>query len=179
MPSNHLILCYPLSSCLQSFPASGSFQMSQLFASGGQSFGNSASTSVLPMNTLDWSLLGWTVITELQSHVQLFATPWTVALQPSLTFSISRSLLKFMSIESVMLLNYLILHHRLLCNKFTLDGQNFGVSVSVNPMNIQGWFSLGLIGLILQSLSKVCVCVCVCVCGTVVKNLPINAGDDG
>ena len=50
----------PFSSCLQSFPASGSFQMSQLFASGGQSIGVSASTSVLPMNTQDWSLLGWT-----------------------------------------------------------------------------------------------------------------------
>ena len=49
----------PFSSCLQSFPASGSFQMSQLFASGGQSIGVSASTSVLPMNTQDWSL-GWT-----------------------------------------------------------------------------------------------------------------------
>ena len=48
------------SSCLQSFPASGSFQMSRLFASGGQSIGVSASTSVLPMNTQDWSPLGWT-----------------------------------------------------------------------------------------------------------------------
>ena len=48
----------PFSSCLQSFPASGSFQMSQLFASGGQSIGVSASTSVLPMNTQDWSPLG-------------------------------------------------------------------------------------------------------------------------
>ena len=45
----------PFSSCLQSFPASGSFQMSQLFASGGQSIRVSASTSVLPMNTQDWS----------------------------------------------------------------------------------------------------------------------------
>ena len=43
MPSNHLILCRPLSSCLQSFPASGSFPVSQLFASGGQSIGASAS----------------------------------------------------------------------------------------------------------------------------------------
>ena len=43
----------PFSSCLQSFPASGSFQMSQLFTSGGQSFGVLASTSVLPMNTQD------------------------------------------------------------------------------------------------------------------------------
>ena len=47
-------------SCPQSFPASGSFPMSQLFASGGQRIGVSASTSVLLMNTQDWSLLGWT-----------------------------------------------------------------------------------------------------------------------
>ena len=63
MPSNHLILCCPLllfSSCPQSFPASGSFPMSQLFPSGGQSIGVSASTSVLPVNTQDWSPLGWT-----------------------------------------------------------------------------------------------------------------------
>ena len=50
----------PFSSCPQSFPAPGSFQMSQLFTSGGQSIGVSASTSVLPMNTQDWSPLGWT-----------------------------------------------------------------------------------------------------------------------
>ena len=50
----------PFSSCPQSFPASGSFQMSQLFASGGQSIGVSASTSVLPMNTQDRFPLGWT-----------------------------------------------------------------------------------------------------------------------
>ena len=50
----------PFSSCPQSFPASGSFQVSQLFASGGQSIGVSASTSVLPINSQDWSLLGWT-----------------------------------------------------------------------------------------------------------------------
>ena len=57
----------PFSSCLQSFPASGSFQMSQLFASGGQNIGVSASTSVLPMNTQDWSPLGWTGWISLQS----------------------------------------------------------------------------------------------------------------
>ena len=50
----------PFSSYLQSFPASGSFLMSQFFTSGGQSIGVSASTSVLPMNTQDWSTLGWT-----------------------------------------------------------------------------------------------------------------------
>ena len=55
------------SSHLQSFPASGSFQMSQLFALGGQSIGVSASTSVLPMNTQDWSPLGWTAWISLQS----------------------------------------------------------------------------------------------------------------
>ena len=57
----------PFSSCLQSFPTSGSLQMSQLFTSGGQSIGVSASTSVLPMNTQDWSLLGWTGWVSLQS----------------------------------------------------------------------------------------------------------------
>ena len=57
----------PFSSCLQSFPASGSFQMSQVFASGGQSIGVSASTSVLPMNTQDWFPLGWTGWISLQS----------------------------------------------------------------------------------------------------------------
>ena len=46
----------PFSSCPQYFPASGSFQMSQLFTSGGQSIGVSASTSVLPMNTQNWLL---------------------------------------------------------------------------------------------------------------------------
>ena len=50
----------PFSSYPQSFPASGSFQTSQLFASGGQSTGVSATTSVIPMNTQDWSPLGWT-----------------------------------------------------------------------------------------------------------------------
>ena len=48
----------PFSSCLQSFPTLGAFQMSHLFASGGQNIGVSASISVLPMNTLDWFLLG-------------------------------------------------------------------------------------------------------------------------
>ena len=54
MPSNHLILCrVPFSSCLQSFPASGSFLRSQFFASGGQGIRVSASASVLPMNIQD------------------------------------------------------------------------------------------------------------------------------
>ena len=57
----------PFSSCPQSFPALGSFPMSQLFAWGGQSIGISASTSVLPMNTQDWSPLGWAGWISLQS----------------------------------------------------------------------------------------------------------------
>ena len=57
----------PISSGPQSFPASGSFQMSPLFTSGSQSIGVSASASVLPMNTQDWSLLGWTGWISLQS----------------------------------------------------------------------------------------------------------------
>ena len=57
----------PFSSCPKSFPASGSFPMSQLFTSGGQSIGVSGSTSVLPVNTQDWSPLGWTGWLSLQS----------------------------------------------------------------------------------------------------------------
>ena len=58
---------FPFSSHLQSFPASGSFLRSQFFASGGQSIGVLASTSVLPMNTQEWSPLGWTGWICLQS----------------------------------------------------------------------------------------------------------------
>ena len=57
----------PFSSHLQSFPASGCFQKSQFFTSGGQSIGVSASTSILPMNTQKWSPLGWTGWISLQS----------------------------------------------------------------------------------------------------------------
>ena len=57
----------PFSSCLQSFPASGSFPMSQFFASGGRSIGVSASASVLSMNIQDWFPLGWTSWISLQS----------------------------------------------------------------------------------------------------------------
>ena len=66
--------CYPTisssvipSSCLQSFPASGSFPMSQFFASGSQSIGGSALASVLPVNIQDWFPLGWTGKISLQS----------------------------------------------------------------------------------------------------------------
>jgi len=68
IPSN-ISSVVPFCSYLQSFPASGSFQMSKLFASGSQSIGDSASTSVLPMNIQDWSPLGWTGWISLQSKV--------------------------------------------------------------------------------------------------------------
>ena len=67
MPSKHLIFFRPFSSCLQSFPASGSFPVRQIFASGGQSIGVSPSVEELPMNTKDWYPLGRTGWISLQS----------------------------------------------------------------------------------------------------------------
>ena len=109
-----LLLSYPLvpfSSCPQSFPTSGSFPMSSLFTSDGQSIGASASASALPMNIQGW-LPYW--VTESSSSLQslspvrLFVILWTTALQASLSITNSRSLLKLMSIESVMPSNHLI-----------------------------------------------------------------------
>ena len=89
--------CHPIisssviffSSLLQSFPTSGSFPMRQLFASGGQRI-------------------------QLLSHVQLFVTPWTTALQASLSITNAWGLLKLISIELVMPSNHLTLCHPLL-----------------------------------------------------------------
>ena len=67
MPSNHLILCRSLLLPPLIFPASESFQMSQFFASGGQSIGVSASASIFPMNIQDWFPLGFTGLIFLQS----------------------------------------------------------------------------------------------------------------
>ena len=100
------------------------------------------------------------------SHVQLLATPWTAICQASLSFTISWSLLKLMSIESVMSSNHFILSRPLLLlpsifpsirvfsNESILCSrcQSIGTSASVLPMNIQDWFPLELTGLIsLQS----------------------------
>ena len=93
----------------------------------------------------------YVVVLQLLSHFLFFATPWTAACQASLSFTISQSLLKLMSIESVMPSNNLILCHPclLLPSMFprirvfsTSDGQSIGAlaSASVLPMNIQGWF---------------------------------------
>ena len=67
MVSNHLILCFLFTSCLQFFPASGSFPMSQLITWGAQSFGTSASASVLPKNIQGWFPLGLTNLASLLS----------------------------------------------------------------------------------------------------------------
>ena len=67
MPSNISSSVAPFSSCLQSFPASGSVPISQLFASGDQSIGVTASSSVLPMNIQCWIPLRWTSLTSLLS----------------------------------------------------------------------------------------------------------------
>ena len=98
------------------------------------------------------------------SCVQLFVTPWTATHQASRSFTVSLSVLKFMSIESVMPSNYLILCHLLLLlpsvfpasesfpvsQSFASGDQSIGASTwaSVLPMNIQGWFPLRLTGLI-------------------------------
>ena len=66
MASNHLIFCIPFSSCLQSFPAPGSFPMSQFFTSGGQGIGVSTPTSVLPMNIQELFPSGLTGLISLQ-----------------------------------------------------------------------------------------------------------------
>ena len=102
------------------------------------------------------------VVVQLLSHVRLFATPWTAAHQDSLSFTISQSLLKHMSIELEMPSNHLILFHpflllpsifpsiRVFSSQSTLPIRwpNLGASASVLPMNIQDWFPLGLNGLI-------------------------------
>ena len=96
------------------------------------------------------------------SHIQLFATPWTAVCQASLSFTISRSLLQLMPIESVMPSNHLILFLLLLflpsifpsitvfpmSQLFAPGGQSIRISASAPalPMNSQGWFPLGLTG---------------------------------
>ena len=94
------------------------------------------------------------VVIQSLTRVWLFVTPWITALQASLSFPISWSLLKLMSIESMMPSSHLILCHLLLLflSVFpSIDDQSIGASASVLLMNIQGWFPLRLTGLILQS----------------------------
>ena len=100
-------------------------------------------------------------------NVQLFGTPWAAVCQAPLSSTISQNLLKFIFIESVMLSNYLIVCCPLILAPsifpgirvfaanwlFSSGAQNFGASATILPMIIQGWFPLGLTGLIsLQSI---------------------------
>ena len=104
MPSTISSSIVPFSSCPQSFPASGSFPMSQLFASGGQSIGVSASTSVLPKNTQNWSPLrrtGWISLqskglSRVQSH------PWISIWSPTtwLCYIVMETLANHQSLQS-------------------------------------------------------------------------------
>ena len=75
LPSNHPILCSPFSSCPQFFSASGSFPVSGLFTSSGQSIGPPASASVLPMNIQGWFPLGWTGLISLLSKGSQESSP--------------------------------------------------------------------------------------------------------
>ena len=111
-------------------------------------------------NTDGWEILTAVVSVQWFSHVLLFTTLWTAACQASLSITNSWSLLKLISIESVMPSNHLILCHPLLLSIFpasgsfgvsqffTSGGQSTGVSASVSvlPKNIQVWFPLGLVG---------------------------------
>ena len=127
---------------------------------------------------IPWGGIGtlFVVGVQLLRLVQLFATPWTAARQAFLSFTISRSLFKLMSIESVMPFNHLVFCRPLSLLQpfpasesfsiswlFVSGGQSIeaSASASVLPMKIQGWFPLGLTGLIsfsygaVQSLSGV------------------------
>ena len=176
MPSNHLILCRTLSSCLQSFSASVSFQMSEFFASDGQSIGVSASASVLPMNIQDWFPFDWFDLLAVQGTLKSFLqyhgrwrghggefwqsmVHWRREWQTTSVFlswepheliiigSQTNSALRCCPFSSC--------HQTfpasgafLMSQFFASDGQSIGVSSSalVLPMNIQDWFPLGWTG---------------------------------
>ena len=100
------------------------------------------------------------VVYQLLSHVQLFAIPWTIACRDSLSSTFSQTLLKFMSTDSVMLSNHPVNPFSFawcfpsICvfsNELVLPNvwpRYRSFSFSINPSNIQGWFPLGLTGLI-------------------------------
>ena len=116
------------------------------------------------MNDITLGQDGLLIVVQLLSCVQLFATPWTAACQASLSFTISWSLLRIMSVDSEIPSNHLILCCPLLLlpsifpsirffpnsQLFASGGQSIGASAStsVRPMNIQSSFPLGLAGLI-------------------------------
>ena len=143
----------PFSSCLPSFPA----HQGLLF----QWVNPSHQVAKVLELQIQHQSFQWISSVQSLSHVQLFVTSWTAALQDSLSISISQSLLKLMSVETVMPSNHLILCCPFSCLQsflesgsfpmiwlFASGGPSIGASVSVLPMNIQGWSSLGLTSLI-------------------------------
>ena len=151
----------PFSSCLQSFPALGSFPMSQFFASGGHSIGVSASASVLPMNIQDWFPLGLTPLISLQSKgpsrvfwnttvksINSLVLSFLYGPSPR-TCSDSCSLSQWCHLTisssvffSSCLQSFPALRSFLISQFFTSHGHSIGVSASASvlPMNIQDWF---------------------------------------
>ena len=113
-----------------------------------------------------WNRVSSYAVVQLQNRVWRFATPWTAACQAPLSSTVPWSLLRFMSVESVMLSNHFIL----CCSVFLLPsivssikvfsyesesgGQSIGASASVLPTNIQDWFPLGLTSLILLAVRE-------------------------
>ena len=110
-PTNSSSVIIPFSSCLQSFPALGSFPMSQFFASGGQSIGASASASVLPMNIHNWFPLGWTGWISLQSK-ELSRVFSNTTIQKHQFFSAQISLLSESHIHTWLIKNKQTRKHR-------------------------------------------------------------------
>ena len=125
-------------------------------------------TVVLRISTMNLEV----VVVQSLSCVQLFTTPWTIARQVSLSFTVSWSLLKLLFIESVMPSNisssvalfsscpqsFPASGSFLMSQLFTSGGQSVGTSASVLPMNIQGWFTLGwtaLVSFLSKRLSRV------------------------
>ena len=107
MPLSHLILCHPLLFCPQSLLASGSFPMSQLFAGGGQSIGVSASASVLPMNTQDWSPLGWTGWISSEKTIALTRRTFVGEVMSLLFNMLSRLVITFFPRSKCLLISWL------------------------------------------------------------------------
>ena len=112
-----------------------------------------------PVSSTSNILSNTAVVSQSLSHIWLFVTPWAATCQPSLFVTVSRSLLKLMSTESVMSSSHVILHYpfllfpslfpsiRFFSNESAL-WINIEPSASVLPMNVQGWFPLGLTSLI-------------------------------
>ena len=134
MPFNHLSSVIPFFSRLQSFPASGSFQMSQLFASGGQSIRVSASASVLPMSIQNWFPLGWTGWIYLQPKglSRIFSN---ITVQKHQFFGAQLSLWSNSDIHTYICISRINLH----C---CVDGYNlFDQSWSENVVSLQSFTS--------------------------------------